>query len=244
MATFARVRVEQLYPGINLVYYGNQRQLEYDFTLAPGADPDVIEIHFDGADKISIGGRGELILALGRDEIRQPSAGHLSDGGRRHARQSAAAIKFWTANTVAFAIGEYDHQLPLVIDPVLSFSTYFGGNPVTTPGRWPWTQTVLFISRGRPCPHRFGNQSGAFFHAGRVSDKLSKAAYRLGDAFVAKFDNPGTNLIYLTYLGGSGDDAAYGLAVDNAGDAYVAGATDRQISRTRNAHLQQHRRPF
>ncbi len=63
VATFARVRVEQLYPGINLVYYGNQRQLEYDFTIAPGADPDAIKIHFNGVDKISIGRQGELILA-------------------------------------------------------------------------------------------------------------------------------------------------------------------------------------
>ena len=63
VATFARVRVRQLYPGIDLVYYGNQRQLEYDFAVAPGANPDAIKIHFDGVEKISIGGRGELILA-------------------------------------------------------------------------------------------------------------------------------------------------------------------------------------
>ena len=127
VATFARVRVGQLYPGVNLAYYGNQRQLEYDFTVAPGADPGVIAIRFDGADKISISPSGELVLNLGDSEIRQPKPViyQTADGARR---EISGGYKILDAHTVAFAIGDYNHNLPLVIDPVLSYSTYFGGN--------------------------------------------------------------------------------------------------------------------
>src|SRR5206468_3596899 len=72
LSTFGRVRVQGIYPGVDLVYYGNQRRLEYDFTIAPRADPRAIAIHFEGADKITINDQGELVLRLGGDEIRQP----------------------------------------------------------------------------------------------------------------------------------------------------------------------------
>ena len=216
--TFARVRVEELYPGVDLVYYGNQRQLEYDFTLAPGTDPDLIKIHFDGADKISIGAQGELILALGRDEIRQPAPViYQMVAGTRQA--VAGGYRLINRHTVAFAIGKYDHQLPLVIDPVLSFSTYFGGN--SSDAAWSIaldTNGFMYIA-GQTLSTQFYPTSGAFqtnFAGGGVT----------GDAFVAKLTTNGQSLIYFTYLGGSADDIAYALTVDAAGHAYVAGTTD------------------
>ena len=137
---------------------------------------------------------------------------------------------------MAFAIGNYDHGLPLVIDPVLGYSTYFGGNF----GETPWavaldgnnniyiagqTFSTRFTNNGVPFSFSTTNAYQTNYHGGSV----------LGDAFVAKLDNAGTNLIYLTYLGGSADDMAYGLAVDAAGNAYVAGYTDSTNFPTTNA---------
>jgi Immunoglobulin domain/Immunoglobulin I-set domain/Beta-propeller repeat len=218
VATFARVRVGQLYPGINLSYYGNQRQLEYDFTLAPGADPNAIKIHFDGVDKIWIGPRGELILAVGRNKILQPApmVYQTIDGARKAV---SGGYRLTGAHTVAFVIGQYDHGLPLVIDPILSYSTYFGGN--ASDAAWSIavdTNGFIYIA-GQTLSGQFYPTPGAFqtnFAGGGVT----------GDAFVAKFGNQGTNLVYLTYLGGSSDDLAASVAVDGAGDAYVTGYTD------------------
>lgn len=223
--TFARVRVGQLYPGVDLVYYGNQRQLEYDFTLALGADPDLIKIHFDGADKISIGGQGQLILALGRDEIRQPAPLiYQMVAGTRQA--VAGGYRLINRHTVAFAIGKYDHQLPLVIDPVLSFSTYFGGN--SSDAAWSIaldTNGFIYIA-GQTLSKQMSATNAAPFSTAGAFQKNFAGGGTTGDAFVAKFGNQGSNLVYLTYLGGSVDDVALCIAVDNAGNAFVGGYTD------------------
>ncbi len=129
-------------------------------------------------------------------------------------------------NTVAFAIGKYDHQLPLVIDPVLSFSTYFGGN--SSDNAWSIaldTNGFIYIA-GQTLSKQMSATNPAPFSTTGAFQTNYQGGSQVGDAFIAKFDGSGTNLIYLTYLGGSSDDAAYGLVVDNAGDAYVAGATE------------------
>jgi hypothetical protein len=218
VATFARVRVGQLYPGINLVYYGNQRQLEYDFTIAPGTDPSVIKIHFDGVDRISIGAQGELILAMGGDKILQPAPViyQTVDGARKTV---SGGYRLVDARTVAFAIGKYDHKLSLVIDPVLSFSTYFGGNSSDTAWAVALDTNGFIYITGQTLSKDFSYPPGVF-------QTNYQGGSQVGDAFVAKFDNQGSNLIYLTYLGGSADDAAYSIAVDGSGNVYIAGATD------------------
>jgi hypothetical protein len=234
VATFARVKVEQLHPGISLVYYGNQQQLEYDFTIAPGADPSVITIHFDGVDKVSISAQGELVLTLGDDEIRQPRPEiYQWDGGAR--KEISGGYRLVDAHTVAFAVGKYNHDLPLVIDPILSYSTYFGGNA----GEIAWAVAVdtngfVYVA-GQTFSTRF-TTNVPFSTAGAYQTNYHGGA-QAGDAFVAKFNQTGSNLAlaYLTYLGGSADDAAYGLAVDGAGNAFVAGATDSKDFPVKNA---------
>ena len=217
VGTFAQVRIGEIYPGVNLTYYGNQQQLEYDFTVAPAADPNVITIRFDGADKISINPAGEMVLHLGDSEIRQPKPViyQTANGARREVSGGYAVLD---ANTVGFAIGDYDRSLPLVIDPILSYSTYFGGSANDIA----WKVAV--------------DTNGFVYVAGQtLSTKLaSSGAFQpnyaggtwTGDAFVAKFTNDFSSLVYCTYLGGSQDDFAYGLAVDNAGDVFLAGSTD------------------
>jgi hypothetical protein len=231
VAMFAKVRVGELYPGVNLVYYGNQQQLEYDFTVAPGAKPDVIAIHFGGVDKVSISKQGELILTLGDAEIRQPKPViYQTVSGARH--EIIGGYRLVDAFTVAFDIGQYDRTLPLVIDPILSYSTYFGGNNGTTAWAVAVDTNGFVYVAGQTFSTKLTNWSvpqGAYqtnFHGG---------TFFAGDAFVAKFDNLGTNLIYFTYLGGSADDAAFGIAVNGQGNVFVTGATDSPDFPTNNA---------
>jgi hypothetical protein len=232
VATFARVQVGQLYPGVNLVYYGNQQQLEYDFTLAPGTDPGVVKIHFDGVDRILIGTRGELILAMGGDEIQQPAPViYQMVGGQRQA--VSGGYRLVDARTVAFTIGKYDHKLPLVIDPVLSFSTYFGGNSSDTAWSIALDTNGFIYIAGQTLSSQFPTNSRPNgYQTNFAGGGLT------GDAFVAKFDNQGTNLIYLTYLGGNGDDLAASIAVDNGGNVYLTGSTTSANFPTNNALYQ------
>jgi alpha-tubulin suppressor-like RCC1 family protein len=228
MSMFAKVRVGELYPGINLVYYGNQQQLEYDFDIAPESDPNAIAIHFDGADKVSIDPRGDLILSLAGREIRQPRpAVYQVVGGVR--KEIESGYRLVDAHTVAFAIGNYDHSQSLIIDPVLGFSTYFGGNF----GDTAWaialspdvTDTNGFIYIAGQTFSKQISTNESFSTTGAYQTNF--AGGRLtGDAFVFKLDVASGIPVYITYLGGSADDAAYAIAVDAAGNAYVTGVTD------------------
>ncbi len=216
--TYARVRVQAIYPGIDLVYYGNQQQLEYDFNIAAGANPESIAIRFEGADRIEITEEGELVLKLGADEIRQPrpSLYQMVDGAPKAV---AGGYRLLDPYTVGFALAQYDRRLPLVIDPVLSYSTYFGGGSGDVALAVALDAEGYIYVAGETLSAQFvTNAPGAYtnFGGGTIN----------GDAFVAKFSNDGSNLVYFTYLGGSGNDGALGLAVDGPGHAYVAGFTD------------------
>lgn len=225
VATFARVRVEQLYPGINLVYYGDQQQLEYDFAIAPGANPNAAKIHFKGVDKISIGARGELILAAAGGEIRQP-APVIYQIVRGQRQAISGGYRLVDKDTVAFTVGKYDRQLPLVIDPVLGFSTYFGGNSSDTAWSVALDTNGFIYVAGQTLSRQMSATNTASFSTAGAFQTNFAGGTTAGDAFVAKFDNQGSNLIYQTYLGGSVDDVALSLAVDNSGNAFVGGYTD------------------
>ena len=240
VSMFGKVRVGELYPGINLVYYGNQRQLEYDFAIAPGADPNAITIHFDGTDKVAIDSRGELILSLTGGEIRQPRpAVYQEVGGVR--KEIEGGYRLVDAHTVAFAVGNYDPSQPLIIDPVLGYSTYFGG----TAGDTAWavaldTNGIIYIT-GETFSRQFltngwSAYGPSFSIYGAFQTNYNGGKYA-GDAFVAKLEvSPDSIYVdYLTYLGGNGDNAAYAIAVDNAGNAYLAGYTDATNFPTTNA---------
>jgi hypothetical protein len=217
LSLFTQARVEQLYPGVDLVYYGNTRRLEYDFIVAPGADPRAIAIRFTGADQIRLDAQGDLVFTLGREEIRQPKPRlYQTVAGAR--KEIAGGYQLTGGDTVAFGVGEYNRGRPLVIDPVLSYATFFGG----TGSDIGWdlaldTNGFIYVagetmSAGLATP-------GAFQTTNRLGTQFG------GDAFVARFDNLATNLSYLTYLGGNGDDAALALTVDGAGNAFLTGFT-------------------
>jgi photosystem II stability/assembly factor-like uncharacterized protein len=220
VTTFAKVRYGQVYPGVDLVYYGNEQELEYDFLIAPGVDTSAIVLRFDGADRIEINGRGELVLHVGDSQLRQRKpAAYQTIGGVR--RDVPVRYQLKDGQTVAFLPGRYDPAHPLVIDPILSYSTYIGGSK----GDIGWAIAV--------------DANGSAYVAGdtlSVFKKLPVSGMQTnsgggtkygGDAFIARLDFSGTNLSlgYLTYLGGSGLDAGTGIAVDGAGAAYVTGYT-------------------
>jgi hypothetical protein len=222
---FSRVCVDGVYPGINLVYYGNQRQIEYDMTVAAGANPDLIALRFDGADQITTNAQGELELKLGGREILQPKPLiYQMAGGSR--KEIAGGYKILDAHRVAFAVGKYNRELPLVIDPILSYATYFGG----TAGEAAWAVAIntndgsIYIA-GQTLSKQFYTNGWSFSTPDAYQTNFGGGTLT-GDAFVARFDNLGQNLIYLTYLGGKADDGAVGLAVDSAGNAFVTGYTD------------------
>jgi hypothetical protein len=233
--TFAQVRVEDVYPGVSVVYYGNRQKLEYDFNLAAGVNPSAIALRFAGAEKISVDPQGGLVISLGSGEVVQhPPVAYQTVHGAR--QEIAASYKMLDAHTAAFALGDYDRSQPLVIDPVLTYSSYFGGNS----GDIAWAIALnpidgsiylagqTFSTKNTNSPSQTFSTPGAYqtnYNGGKVT----------GDAFVARFDNSGSNLIYATYLGGSGNDGALSLAVDSAGNAYLAGFTDSTNFPTTNA---------
>ncbi len=232
--TFAKVRVGEIYPGINLVYYGNQRQLEYDFTIAPGSDTDAIMIRFDGADKISINARDELVLKSGGGEIRQPVpvVYQTVDGARKEIK---GGYKILDAHTVAFTVGNYDRALPLVIDPTFAFGTFFGG----TSGETAWavalnpTDNSIYIA-GQTFSKKAFTNGPPFSTEGAFQEDFAGGKLT-GDGFIARFDSTGTNLVFLTYLGGKEDEYISSIAADAAGNAFVTGFTDSTNFPTKNA---------
>jgi len=226
---FARAEVRSLYEGVDLIYYGHGQQLEYDFTIAPKADPSVIGLHFDGADRLTLNSQGELIVAIGDAELRQhPPIIYQSVRGVR--REVAGGYRLTDDRTVSFSVGLYDHDYPLVIDPVFSYSTYFGGNG---------GDTGLSIKVGKDgSVYLAGETLSTQFPPAQITAPFQSQFHGgsvTGDAFVAKFDNTGSHLLYLTYLGGSTDDGAYDMAIDPSGNVYLTGFTVSADFPTHNA---------
>ena len=228
LPTYGQVRVCGVYPGIDVVYYGNQHHLEYDFTIAPGADPAVIAFQLECVDKISLDA-GELVLKVGDGEIRQrrPALYQLIDGVRREVN---GGYKLVDSRTVSFSVGNYDRRLPLVIDPVFDYSTYFGGNgnDAALGIKVDKSGNIYIAGQTLSTQFPFTVPTNAFqrtFNGGSVN----------GDAFVAKLNSTGTQLLYFTYLGSPGEDGALDLAIDAAGNAYITGFTDSSGFPVRNA---------
>jgi hypothetical protein len=210
--TYAKVKYEGIYSGIDLVYYGNQRQLEYDFIVAPGADPRRIAFDVRGAKRIRQDAHGDLVFKVGEDEVRwhKPAVYQEKEGTRQLV---AAHYAITDKNRVGFKVAEYDTSRPLYIDPLI-YSTYLGG------GQSDWGYGIAVDSAGSAYVTGFTN-SGTF----PTVSPLQPTNAGLTDAFVAKLNPKGSALVYSTYLGGSGNDWGSGIAVDSAGNAYLTGTT-------------------
>jgi hypothetical protein len=218
LPTYQRVAYSAVYPGVDLVYYGNQRQLEYDFVVAPGADAAKIALQFTGATPV-IDKAGDLVLSVQGEEARfhKPVVYQL-DGDRK---VSVAGSYQIADGKVGFSLGTYDHSKRLVIDPILSYLTYIGGSGSDL------INSIAVDSAGSV--YIVGTTSSADFpvknaYTATNPDTIAAATTPL-TMFVSKFNPTGTALVYSTYLGGSEFTYGNGVAVDSSGNAYVVGNT-------------------
>jgi hypothetical protein len=213
LRTYRKVVSSNVYPGIDMVHRGNQRQLEYDFVVAPGADPGDIRLSFSGMQKMHLDGGGDLVLTTPAGEVRQHKPYlYQEKAGVKQAVAGGYVLK--GSNEIAFAVGSYDASLPLVLDPVLAYSTYLGGN-VNDEGRGIAVDAAgnAYIAGVTASPSTFPKVGGIPMVNGGL------------DAFVSKLNAIGDTLIYSTFLGDEASESADGIAVDDSGHAYVTGYT-------------------
>ncbi len=218
VAGYARIKHTGVYPGIDLVFHGEQGRLEYDFLVAPKANPARIRLEVTGQDDLKIDENGDLVISTSAGEVRwkRPESYQEVDGKRISV---TGKFVISSGRIVSFAVGTYDSSKRLVIDPTLSYATYLGG------GGNDFARGIgvdgsgnVYVSGGTTSPNL------PVLSAFQSSYRGGGADFIGGDAYVAKFSPSGT-LIYITYLGGAADDVAMGLAVDSAGDAYITGFT-------------------
>jgi|GEM_PF-1780248 len=223
---FGKVVYEKLYPGIDAVFYGSppsMEVLEYDFLVAPGGDPADIRLTFRGVSEIRVDEKGGLVLETQRGEILQspPVVYQENEEGRRE--PLAGRYVLYAGNRVGFAVESYDRARTLVIDPVLVYSTYAGGYLEDSGNAVAVDETGAVYVAGSTESPRFDT---AYLDILPNAPDAPSYEPRKVSAFVLKMNPSGSDFVYKTYLGGTGDDVPYGIAVDPLGAAYVAGVTD------------------
>ena len=208
VSNYGRVALRGVYPGIDLIFYGNERQLEYDWVVAPGADPKLTRVTWEGTSHPTKNANGDLVLNA---SLVQHKPVILQEGKRI---EGGYVVR---GHEVAFELAKYDTTKPLVIDPVLVYSTYLGGSGseagsgIAVDGSGNAYVTGFTMSIDFP-----------------ITNPIQGIKGDLGggtDAFVTKINAAGSARVYSTYLGGNQADVGYGIAVDSGGNAYVAGTT-------------------
>ncbi len=213
VATYARVEYKNVYPGVDLLYYGNDRELEYDFVVAPGVDPKTIRLAFEGADKLDVDARGNLLLHIAAGpvlQLRKPFIYQEKDGAQEEITGRFVLAK----EQVSFQLDDYDASRPVIIDPVFAFSTHLGGSRSSS------GQGIAVDSTGNI--YVTGDTNAVDFPIAKPAQPRHGGST---DLFVTKLSADGSKILYSTYIGGSGDDVGYGIAVDSAGNAYITGDT-------------------
>jgi uncharacterized protein (TIGR03437 family) len=235
---FDRVKYEDVYPGVDLIWYGKQRQLEYDFVIKPGARPERISMSFAGASRLRTADNGsvEVCVAGGRGSgeageacvrLMRPVAWQEIDGERRLVE---CGYRIGANNTVELQLGAYETRRELVIDPVLVYSTLLGGAGVE--------QAYSIAVDGAGNAYVAGSTTSTDFPG---ASPLQQNLGGQTDVFVAKLNPAGTALVWATWLGGNSSDTPDEIALDGSGNVYVAGATSSANFPLKNA-LQSERR--
>jgi len=213
LPTYRGIVYRNLYTGIDMNYAGRGPKLESEFLVAAGADPNQIRLEYPGADRIFIDARGDLVVQCAAAELReQAPVAYQEFEGVRHPVE--AAYRILGGNTIAFDLGDYDATLPLVIDPVISYSTYLGGTAQSA-------VTALAVDASANL-YAAGWTEAIDFPVSNAIQAVNRGGV---DAFVFKLNPAGSTLLYATYIGGRGDDRAAGIAVDSSGQIYLAGST-------------------
>ena len=218
VANYGRVRYRAIYPGIDLVYYGANRELEYDFIVAPGANPNRIRLQFRGIEQMSVTPEGDLLVEAGGIKLveKRPAVYQDQPGSTR--RQIAGRFKLLGRNVVGFEVASYNHAQALTIDPVLSYGTLLGGSQADSVIGVKMDRAGMIYIAGYMTTGDFGGGPGAYQAASTGSPNI----------FIAKINPALTgpdSLLYFTYIGGSGADLPFGMQLDAAGNIYLTGAT-------------------
>lgn len=231
---YAKVKYEEIYPGIDLVFYSSRQQWEFDFVVAPGASSEIIALHFGMMEgempksSLRITANGDLVVHAGSQEIRfhKPRIYQELNGVRQtiaggYVSRAPAANKTEEQNRgqIGFQIASYDASKPLVIDPVLSYSTYLGGRGQA------YARGIAVDAAGNVYVAGQTGSSDFSTTANAVQPQINYGPVQFPDAFVLKLKPEDNSLIYATYLGGTSSDEVRGLTVDAVGNAYVTGST-------------------
>ncbi|HEY6167873.1 MAG TPA: SBBP repeat-containing protein [Verrucomicrobiae bacterium] len=211
--TFAKVKYRAVYPGVDLIYYCNQRQVEYDFVVGANADPGRIAFGFTGADRLEIDDEGGLVAHVASGMVRwpRPFAYQETESGRK---EIPARFDLKDGHRVGFQVSEYDPGRPLIIDPVLVYSTFLGASGDD------YVSGIVVDASGNVFV--VGDTTSLSFPTSSAYDSSPNGS---NDVFVTKLNASGSGLVYSTYLGGNADEYAGGIAVDSSGNAYVTGQT-------------------
>ncbi|MEP7367406.1 MAG: SBBP repeat-containing protein [Acidobacteriota bacterium] len=209
---FAAVAYRELYEGVDMIFAAEAGNLKTEFIVQPGTDHRVIRIRYRGAQSVEVEEEGGLVVHTSKGSFREhaPIAYQDLPEGRRYL---GASYFMQGDETAGYLIEEYNHQVPLVIDPVLTYSTYIGGtrsdagNSIALDSAGSIYVAGYTDSTNIPTQSSIQNQGGSM------------------DAFVFKLNAAGTQIVFATFIGGAGDDRAYGVAVDAAGSAYACGVT-------------------
>ncbi len=227
---YSEVQASEVYPGVDMTYYGHQGRLEYDFRVKPGADPGAVRMRVEGADGIDVDAGGNLEISLGgRKVVFQAPVLYQPGGLETGGGKTIVEGKFLQTggNEVGFQVGAYDKSKTLVIDPTLDYSTYLGGSEADTGFGIAVDSSGNAYVTGQTSSTNFPTTSGAY----QTSDPTGAVTMH---AFVTKLNSSGTTLLYSTYLGGDAANAnsgtdygdnGYGIALDTNGDAWVTGQT-------------------
>jgi len=213
--TYEKAHFKDIYPGIDVVYYGNQRELEYDFVIGPGANPKLIRFSVEGADQLRLDKTGKLQLSFKHGEVslNKPVIYQLDENGSRREVKGTYVVN---GNEVRFKLDRFDAGKALIIDPVLSYSTLLGSaNSESANGIAVDSQGSAYIT-GTAEFSGFPTTAGAF-----------QTTSSRGGAFITKLDPTGSSLVYSTYLAGENNSTrGNGIAVDATGNAYVTGISE------------------
>ena len=211
--TYGRVQYHEVYPGVDIVYYGSQGRLEYDFAVAPGADPGMIHLTFAGAVGIHFDPAGDLLIHADGGEFRQHKpAVYQEIAGERRFVEGRYAVD--SSHRIGFEVGDYDRSAPLIIDPVLSYSTFLGGAGLDQ------ANGIAVDSAG--CAYIVGETWSLDFPG---ATSISKPRMWDSDVFVTKLNPAGTAVLFSSFLSGSARDVAKAVALDSHGNLYITGFT-------------------
>ena len=224
---FARVRYGQVYPGIDVVYYGKQGQLEYDIEAAPGSDPRRVTLGFEGVKNLAIDSAGNLVLTTGAGQVSLKAPRIYQRFGEEE-RRVDGGFELRGKDRVGFVLGAYDQRRTLIVDPLLTYSTYLGGSSDEA------CTVILGVATGvAGCPavavdpslnsYIAGSTMSADFPKG--GSPFQPGLQGTANVFIAKFNSTANTLLFSTYLGGDTVDTTAGVKVDSGSNVIVAGNT-------------------